>query len=496
MKKEARDTAVFPVPPEVSHVTETLKKAGFEAYLVGGCVRDLLLGRKPKDWDITSNALPKEIEGLFSHAFYENDYGTVGVVNEGAEDKTLEVVEVTTYRLDASYSDSRHPDTVTFSKNLEDDLKRRDFTVNSIAYDPFSGHTVDPFGGREDLQKKVIRTVGDAHDRFVEDALRLLRAVRIATDLDFSITDDTEKAILRNADLLTKMAKERIRDEFVRILETKRPMQGLILARRLGLLKHIAPELEKGIGIEQNQAHSYDVWEHNLRSLQHAADKDWSLDLRIAALFHDVGKPETRKWGAAKGDWTFHGHDVVGSRVTRKALERLKFDKKTIEKMAKLVRWHMFFSDTEQITLSAVRRLLRNVGEENVWDLMNLRACDRIGTGRPKEQPYRLRKYKAMIEEVLRDPISVGMLAINGNDLMQALKIQPGPKVGYILHALLEEVLDDPTLNTKEYLEKKALNLAKKTDAELASMGSEGKAKKTEREEKEIGKIRKRYFVE
>lgn len=494
-EKQKRDQKFF-IPSEVFRVSETLQNAGFEAYLVGGCVRDLLLGREPKDWDITTNALPEETVGLFEKTFYENDFGTVGVVNEGVEDKRVEIIEVTTYRLDAVYSDNRHPDSVQFSKHLPDDLKRRDFTINAIAYDISKGHIIDPYKGQDDLACKIVHTVGNPDDRFKEDALRLLRAVRIATELGFSVAHETEQAIEKNAMALTKIAVERIRDEFVRIMATEKPMEGIMLAHRLKLLPHIVPELEKGIGIDQNQAHTYDVWEHNLRSMQHAAEKKWELGLRLAALFHDIGKPETRKWSPEKRDWTFHGHDVVGSRVTRKVLERLKFDKKTIDKVSKLVRWHMFFSDTEQITLSAVRRILRNVGEENIWDLMNLRICDRVGTGRPKEQPYRFRKYKAMIEEVLRDPISVGMLAIDGNDLMELLKISPGPKIGNILHALLEEVLDDPALNTKEYLQKRALDMAQYSEMDIEKIGSKGKLKKTDREEKEVGEIRKRYWVE
>jgi poly(A) polymerase/tRNA nucleotidyltransferase (CCA-adding enzyme) len=485
----------FKIPKEVSCVTSTLQNAGHEAYLVGGCVRDLLRGKKPKDWDITTNATPEEIVGLFPHAFYENDFGTVGVVTEGVKDKTLEVIEVTTYRLEASYTDSRHPDSVAFSKHLEDDLKRRDFTINAIACNVSKGRIIDPYKGQEDLERKVVRAVGNPKERFNEDALRIIRAVRLATELGFTISHETAEAITEFAPSLQKIAKERIRDEFIRIILSDNPMQGMILSQKLGILRYIIPDLERGIGIRQNQAHVFDVWEHNLRTLQHAADKKWGLEIRLAALLHDISKPETRQWAKDRNDWTFHGHDVIGSRITRKILTTLKFPKKTVGKVAKLVRWHMFFSDPEKVTLSAVRRLMRNVGREDVWDLMNLRICDRIGTGRPKEQPYRFRKYKAMVEEVMRDPISVKMLGINGNEIMKLLDLPPGPKIGHILHALLEEVLEDPKRNTREYLKNRTLELSELPEDTLKSLGNRGREKKEEVEKDEIKKIREKYWV-
>ncbi len=486
------------VPDEVSQITKTLEKAGFEAYLVGGCTRDLLLGKKPKDWDITTNATPEQIIPLFSKTFYENVYGTVGVVNEAATDETLKVVEVTPYRLEAEYSDFRRPDKVTFSTSITDDLQRRDFTINAIALRMNVGGKeviVDLYKGQEDLSQKIIRTVGNPKDRFCEDALRMMRAIRLATELGFTINKETTDAIYENSHLLAKIAKERIRDEFNRILLASKPMDGLIMAHKLGVLRFIAPELEKGIGVEQTQAHSYDVWEHLLRSLQHAADKGWPLDIRLAALFHDISKPETRRFSHETHQNTFYGHEVVGSRVTQKILENLKYPKKLTEKVAKLIRWHMFFTDTEQITLSAVRRMVANVGTENIWDLMNLRICDRIGTGRPKENPYRLRKYKSMIEEALRAPISVAMLKINGKRVLDVTGETPGPKVGFILHALLEEVLEDPQLNNSEYLEKRSKELIKLPIEELKQLGEKGKEKKEEADSETIEEIRKKYKV-
>jgi putative nucleotidyltransferase with HDIG domain len=375
----------------------------------------------------------------------------VGVVNENVLDESLKVIEVTPYRSEGVYSDARRPDQVSFVEKLEEDLKRRDFTINALAYSVSKGQLVDLYKGQDDIKDKVVRAVGDPEERFAEDALRILRAIRIATELSFTIEPKTEEAIKKMALNLGKIAKERIRDEFCRMLMAPKPMEGLLLAQKLGVLAFIAKELEEGIGIEQNQAHKYSVFEHNLRSLKHAADKGWDLDTRLAALFHDVAKPATRRWSDEKKDWTFHGHDVVGAKMTKKILTELKFPVKTTEKITTLVRWHLFFSDTVNITLSAVRRIIRNVGQEHIWDLMNLRACDRIGTGRPKEHPYRFRKYRAMVEEALRDPLSVSMLAINGTDLIEAGE-NPGPRIGAILHALLEEVLDDPKRNSREYL--------------------------------------------
>ncbi len=487
---------LFPIPETVSRVTETLEKAGFEAYLIGGCVRDLFLGKTPKDWDVTTNAKPDEITGLFPKTFYENEYGTVGVVNEDEKDPALEIVEVTPYRTESEYSDSRRPDSVSFDATLEDDLKRRDFTMNAIALNLSKNKVVDPFGGRVDLQKGLIRAVGEPKKRFSEDALRMLRAIRLHAELGFTIEEKTKEGIKDSAELLKKIAKERIRDEFIKTLMSENPMEAIAVAQNLGVLEFVVPELLDAIGIEQNQAHAFDVWTHLLKSLQHSADKKWPIHIRLAALFHDISKPETRRWSKEKEEWTFYGHEVVGARKTEAILKNLKFPNELVTTVVKLVRWHMFFSDTEQITLSAVRRLISNVGKENVWDLMNLRVCDRIGTGRPKENPYRLRKYQSMVEEAMRDPVSVGMLAIDGKDIMDIAKIPASPKIGQILHALLEEVLENPELNKKDILSKKAIKLAIFSEEELKERGDSGKEKREEEEEKILKTIRGKYGVQ
>ncbi len=497
------------IPKEVSHVTSSLEGAGFEAYLVGGCVRDLLMDKKPKDWDITTNAKPKNIIELFEKTIYENNFGTVGVCISKGGDVTHEtedgqvsqetpkydIIEVTPYRIEAKYSDFRHPDQVKYSENIEDDLKRRDFTVNTLAFNS-KGQLVDLFDGLKDMKEKTLRAVGLPDDRFQEDALRMLRAVRFACQLNFSISHETTESILKNSELIKKISTERIRDEFVKIIMSANPASGIVMLQKFNLLKNIIPELEEGIGCEQSGEHLYDVWNHLLLALQHAADKDWSLEIRLAAFFHDIGKPRTRRLAATAGKkkYTFYGHEVVGARMTKKIMERLKFSSKEIILVEKLVRSHMFFSDTELITLSAVRRIIAKVGTENIWPLMNVRECDRVGM-KKKEAPYRLRKYFAMIEESLRDPISVGQLKVDGEYMIKELGIKPGPRMGWILHALLEEILDAPDKNTVEYLSELVKSLNMLGDAELKTLGERGKEKKEELEEEEVSKLHQKHGV-
>jgi poly(A) polymerase/tRNA nucleotidyltransferase (CCA-adding enzyme) len=486
-------SANLPIPPEILKLCDALRSAGFEAYLVGGCVRDLLLGREPKDWDITTNAVPENIQRTFEETFYENTFGTVGVVTD-SKDPRLKVVEITPYREEGKYSNARHPDEIRWAKNLADDLKRRDFTINAIAYDPVKDEVVDLHEGQLDIKRKLIRAVGNPEERFKEDALRTLRAVRLSAELDFAIDTKTATSIAHDVPLLEKISRERVRDEFLRILASARPMQSLFVAQKLGMLKYIIPELENCIGVAQNQAHAYDVFEHSLRALQHAADKGWPVEVRLAALLHDIGKPPTRRWSDEKNDWTFHGHEVVGAKIARTIIADLRIPNDMAETVITLVRWHMFFSDPDQVTLSAVRRTISNVGKDRIKDLLSLRICDRIGTGRPKEQPFRLRKYMSMVDEAMRDPISVSMLAIDGAKLI-ALGEAPGPRIGWILHALLEEVLDDPKKNTSEYLEKRSQDLRKLPENKLRELGEEGKERKGDEEEAAVLELRKKHHV-
>ncbi|MDE2399470.1 MAG: HD domain-containing protein [Patescibacteria group bacterium] len=500
------------IPKEVSHVTNVLEKAGFEAYLVGGCVRDLIMNKKPKDWDITTNATPEDIVGLFEKTVYENTFGTVAVcipTKEGVIHETIDkdvsretpeymIIEVTPFRLEAKYTDFRHPDEVKFSNKLEDDLKRRDFTINALSYRVTGkGHNLtDIFDGLKDIENKVLRTVGKPDERFGEDALRMLRAVRFAVQLNFSISEETVKSILKNSNLIKKISAERIHDEFVKIINSQNPSAGIVMLQKFGLLKNIIPELEEGIGCMQSGEHVHDVWQHSLYALQHAADKNWPLEIRLAALFHDIGKPKSRREEGRPGkkQYTFYGHEVISARMAKKIMERLKFPKKEIELVSKLVRNHMFFSDTELITLSAVRRIIVKIGKENIWDLMHVRECDRVGTSK-KETSYRLRKYHAMIEEALRDPISVSQLKINGEFMIQELGIKPGPRMGWILSALLEEVLDDPSKNTVEHLSELTKSLNMLGNPELKTLGERGKEKKEELEEREVAKLHQKHGV-
>ncbi|MFA5001086.1 MAG: HD domain-containing protein [Candidatus Paceibacterota bacterium] len=490
------------VPREILDIVETLQKEGFLAYLVGGCVRDSLIGRKPKDWDITTNASPEQIQPLFPKTVYENSFGTVTIVNESVPrealakwGETLKNVEITPFRTEANYSDRRHPDQIKFSDKLSDDLSRRDFTINALAYNPSDSELIDLYGGVKDIKDKLVKTVGEADRRFSEDALRLLRAVRLACELGFTCNQEVLASISRNSGLIKEIAVERIKDEFVKIIDSPAPMNGLILSHQTGLLQYIIPELEAGIGLEQKGEHIYDVWEHTLRAVQHASDKNYPLHVKLAALFHDIGKPKTRRPGLKGKEFTFYGHEVAGERITVKVMSRLKFSNKEIELVQKMVRNHMFFADPEKITLSAVRRVIVNVGPEYIWDLMNLRICDRIGMGRPKEEPYRLRKYESMIEEALRAPTSVGMLKIDGKRVMEVTRETPGPKIGYILNALLEEALENPDINNEVFLVKRVEELAKLSEKELIALAEKGKDKKEEVEQEELKKIRDKYRV-
>ena len=483
------------IPLEVKKVSDTLEVAGYEAYLVGGCVRDLVTGRVPKDWDITTNAHPEQIMALFPESFCNNEYGTVGVKNEETEDVRLKVIEVTPYRSEGTYSDARRPDTVIFGVSLAEDLARRDFTINAIAYRLKTSETVDLYEGVEDIRKKRIKTVGNPEERFGEDALRLMRAVRLAAELNFMIESETMAGIIAKSALLEKIAIERVSSEFIKLINSNAPMQGIVLLEKLNLLPYILLELIPAIGCEQGGIHAYDVYEHCLRTLQAAADKEHDTTMRLAALLHDIGKPATRGTGGKNKHYTFFGHEVIGARMTKKILQRLKMPRETIEDVERLVRWHMFFSDPDEITLAAVRRTIVRIGEDNIENLLNLRVCDRIGTGRPKEQPFRFRKYKAMVDEALRDPISVKMLKLNGEKIMEITGEKPGKKLGYILNTLLEEVLTDSGKNTADYLESRVMELNQLSEVILATLAEAGKKKQAEEEAAELKKIAKEHNV-
>lgn len=444
------------IPEEIRSTEKKIKEAGFQAYVVGGSVRDFLMGKTPKDWDMTTDARPEDIQALFPHSFYSNDFGTVTIINDGTGDETLKSVEITTYRTESGYTDSRHPDHVEFTPSLEEDLKRRDFTINAMALQGGEDQQiVDLFGGQKDIQDKIIRAVGNPDERFSEDALRMLRAVRFAVQLGFEIEEKTLQSIKDNADRLDRISKERVRDELEKIILSDDPSRGVELLRQSGLLRHIIPELEAGVGMSQNRHHIYTIYEHLLMSLKHCPSR--KLEVRLAALLHDIAKPQTK---AGEGpDSTFYNHDYVGAKVTERILRRLKFPTKTIDKTVLLVKNHMFYYNTGEVSEAGIRRLIARVGKENLDDLMDLRIADRLGSGTPKGKPYKLRHLEYLIEKVSKDPISPKMLKVNGEDIMKLLDIQPGPKVGAILKVLLAEIIEDPSKNTKEYLETRVRNL-------------------------------------
>ena len=500
------------IPKEILEIIHKLLAADFEAYLVGGCVRDLLLENppagEPKDWDITTNAKPEEIQKLFKESVYENEFGTVGI-KTGSNDPTLKIVELTTFRKEGKYTDKRHPDTITFAKTLEEDLSRRDFTINAMAIEVKSPacagrqkskvKIIDPFSGQTDLKNRLIRAVGDPNKRLNEDALRLIRAVRFACELSVSwrIEQNTLKAIKNNAPLLKFIAKERIRDEFIKIVQTPQAAQGILLLEETGLLKQFIPEIEKSIGVSQNKHHIYTVWEHLWRSLDYASQKNYSLEVKLASLFHDIGKPITKE-GKGK-DATFYNHEIVGAKIIRQILGRLRFSKNQTEKIIRLVRYHGFVYDPEITTDAAMRRLLIKVSKDNISELAQVREADRIGSGCPKAVPFRLRHFLFKIEKINqqlegKEP-SLKMLKINGNDIMEILKIKPGPKIGMLLNILLEEMLDEPEKNKKEYLEKRVKELGQFSERELKKMNETAKIKyKNILEEEEI-KIKQKYRV-
>ncbi len=427
------------LPNEVTDVLEKFKKTGFQIYIVGGAVRDLLMGRAVHDWDFTTDAKPDEILKLFPDGHYNNKFGTV----------LVEEFEITTMRKEGDYKDHRHPEEVGWTDKIEEDLARRDFTINAIALS--DNKLVDPYHGQEDIKKHTIRAVGNPDQRFKEDALRLMRAVRIATELNFDIENNTLKAIQKNADLIKDIAFERIQDELFKILSSMNPYIGILKLREAGILQIILPELEKCFGVVQEgpkHDRTYDIGEHSLLALKHTPSDD--VITRLATLLHDVGKPDTFKT-SLDGNVTFYGHDVVGGRIVKKIAERFNLSKKQADKLYCLVRWHMFTVDEKQ-TDSAFRRFIKNVGIENIDNMMALRVGDRLGGGTATAVSWRMKKYRERIDQVLLKPFSISDLKINGQDVMKELDIKPGPKIGQILQTLFEEVLGDSSKNNRKYL--------------------------------------------
>jgi len=512
------------IPKEVLEIIKKLKEKGFYAYIVGGCVRDLLLPFihkefkriSPKDWDIATNAKPEQVAKIFPKHFIDNKFGTVKVLTK-SKAPALKEIEITTFRIEEKYTDKRHPEKVKWAKTIEEDLARRDFTINAMAIEITQNsklkiparlaggqnhnaklkteglRIIDPFNGRKDLEKKIIRAVGEPDERFQEDALRLMRAVRFATTLNFEIEPETYRAIKKNAGLLEFISKERIRDELMKIIMSENAAKGIDLLRETNLLQYIIPELLEGYKMEQNKHHIYDVYEHSLRSLDFAAKKGFNKYVRLAALFHDIGKPRTKRGEGPNS--TFYNHEIVGAKMTAQILNRLRFPKKDIEKVVKLVRYHLFYYNVGEVTESSVRRLLRKVGKENIEELVQLRMADRIGSGCPKALPYRLRHFLYVVDKVSQDPISTIMLKINGHKIMEILKIDPGPKIGQIMDILLSEVLEDPQKNNENYLISRTKEIGQLSEKDLSEMASMARKKTNEIVQKRDEMTKKKYWV-
>jgi len=479
------------IPDFVKNTIKKLADAGYEAFIVGGCVRDLLTNKEVNDWDITTNARPDDILKNFEHSKYENTFGTVLVSLKNKKGETEHTIEITTYRSEQGYSDRRHPDEIRFEDKLEKDLERRDFTINAMALRLCSGQAeevIDLFGGQKDLKKKIIRAVGEPVDRFKEDALRMMRAIRFSCQLNFAIEEKTLRGIKKMAGGIKFIANERIKDELTKILKSEKAYEGIMLLHEVKLLQYILPELERGVGIGQNRHHIYTVFNHCVLSLKHCPNKDWRV--KFASLLHDIAKPQTKK--LIKGDFTFYNHDIVGARVAEKIMFRLKFSNEDIKKVSTLVKNHMFYYNVGEVTESSVRRLIVKVGEENLKDLIDLRIADRLGSGVPKAKPYKLRHLEYMMDKVRKDPISAKMLKINGDDLIKLLKIEPGPKIGAILDVLLSEVIEDPGLNNKKYLENRGSELNK---MELDDLRKKAKEKISEKKMEDDKELKKEFYV-
>ena len=444
------------LPPKPQEIIDAFKQNGFQCFAVGGAVRDLLMNKPSSDWDFATSARPEEILKLFpENSFYENQFGTVGVKVQ--ENDKEYVYEITTFRTETGYSDRRHPDKVEWGRTIEDDLRRRDFTVNAIALD--GERLVDPQAGMKDIEQKLIRAVGNPTKRFEEDALRLIRAVRIATQLEFTIEETTLAAIQEHAKLTQTVANERIRDELIKLLSSNHPADGVLLLKQTGLLYQIFPEFEEAFATDQKSPerhHKYDVGTHLIESLRNTPSADPVV--RLATLLHDIGKPKTFA-KTPEGITTFYNHEIAGTTMMKDIAERLRFSKKDTGRLIRLVRWHQFSVDDHQ-TDSAIRRIIRNIGRENLQDMLDLRTGDRLGGG-ASETSWRLELFKKRLDEVQQQPFSVTDLKIDGRDVMQTLSIKPGPKVGEILNELFNEVVEGNIKNEREELLEKLTNQIK-----------------------------------
>jgi poly(A) polymerase/tRNA nucleotidyltransferase (CCA-adding enzyme) len=436
-------------------IISKFQNGGFQCYLVGGSVRDLVLGNSTGDFDFATDARPDDVIKLFKKVIPTGiKHGTVTLLVDDLS------VEVTTFRSDGKYIDGRRPEEVYFSDSLDTDVKRRDFTINGLAYDFSTNKILDYVGGLDDIRLGMIRTIGEPHERFGEDGLRPYRACRFASKLGFAIHEDTFAAISDTLDIAAVVSPERVRDEFIKILESETPSVGIEYLRESGLLKLMLPELDSCYGVSQNRYHTYDIYHHSIYSAD-SAPRERPL-LRLAALLHDIGKLPTRRM-SDEGDYTFYNHEVVGAKITRKLMKRLKFSNDDISYVNNLILNHMFHF-TDEWTDGAVRRFMRKVGVEYIDDIFLLRLADRKGTGSRGGMPAPIKKLIKRIDRIIEDEnaITVKDLDINGKDLIEELDLKQGPVIGKILHELLEVILDDPEKNRRDVL----IELAKEIMAE------------------------------
>lgn len=443
MKLRPLDPSLVPGP--ILDLLRTLDKTGHKAYLVGGCVRDLLRGVPISDWDVATGAHPETVLRLFPNAIPTGlKHGTVTVPTAAGP------CEVTTFRIEYGYTDARRPDRVEFVHDIDSDLARRDFTVNAIAWDPIKNREVDPWGGRADLSDRLLRAVGNASERFQEDGLRPVRAARFSATLEFEIEDKTFRALGASREQVSRVAAERVREELVKMMQAPKPSRGFEVLRQSALLETVLPELHACVAVPQNRYHAHDVYFHTLYTVDAAPPE--KPPVRLAALFHDMGKPKTRV-ERENGEATFYNHQFEGERITIETMTRLRFSRDMTDRVAHLVKHHMFDYRPEW-TDAAVRRFLQKVGADNVADLFDLRIADNIGNGTKTGFPHYLEEFRERIEGVLaeRHALTLRDLKVDGQDVMRELGVQPGPKIGEILNVLLEEVVEDPSLNQRGYL--------------------------------------------
>jgi len=445
------------IPGEVIGLCRRLRAAGREAHLVGGGIRDLLLGRKPADFDVATSARPEEVLALFGASFAIPtglQHGTVTVL-VGSPPARI-AVEVTTYRGEGAYLDGRRPSTVTYVSSLEEDLARRDFTMNAIGYDPLDDRLTDPFDGLGDLGRRLVRAVGDPVERFREDGLRPMRAVRQAAQLEFAVDPPTLAAIGATLDVFRKVSAERVRDELFKLLVAPVPSRGLEMMRVTGLLGEVMPELLEGVGVTQNRFHKHDVYQHTLSVVDHTTGDPATLAVvRLGALLHDVGKPRARQpREGAPGEFSFFKHEYVGAEMADAIARRLKLSAADRERVVAMVAQHMFFYSPDW-TDGTVRRFVRRIGSESLPALFALREGDIAGRGFGEDPEVELGELRRRIAEVASADaaLKVTDLAIDGKDVMRVLGVSPGRIIGVVLERLLERVLDDPALNQRETLE-------------------------------------------